>query len=76
MNSPFEFYCSDFYAELDKISDIFVSLIPKYFPDFEQTKFNWNLGKVDHKMRKGRYSPMFSPNAGIVNGVFISKSDF
>jgi len=34
------------------------------------------MGKVDVKFNKGRYSPMFTPKAGIRNGAFISKQEY
>jgi hypothetical protein len=59
MNSPFEFYCAEYQNELQKISEIFTSLLPKYIPNFVKEKFVWEMGKIDVKFRVGRYSPMF-----------------
>lgn len=34
------------------------------------------MGKIDVKIRKGRYSPMFEVNIGIENKRFVSKQRF
>jgi hypothetical protein len=34
------------------------------------------MGKIDLKIRIGRYSPMFKADVGIENGKFLSKSEF
>jgi hypothetical protein len=64
MNSPFEFYCEDFKEELKEIGQLFVKLIPNYFPEFNEKTFKWDMGKIDLKYRT-RYSPMFTIEAGI-----------
>lgn len=76
MNSPYEFYCEEIELELKEISAIFLALLPKYFPNFNKEKFKWEMGKVDVKIRIGRYSPMFKVDVGIENGKFLSKADF
>lgn len=65
MNSPFEFYCQDFQKELKQISTIFESLLPQYIPKFSHDTFKWGMGKIDVKVRTGRYSPLLSIDAGI-----------
>jgi hypothetical protein len=65
MNSPFEFFCEEFKKELSEISEIFLKLIPMYFHDFAKDKFKWEMGKIDVKLRVGRYSPMFRVDVGI-----------
>ena len=76
MNSPFEFYCEEMELELKEISSIFLSLLPRYIPNFNKEKFKWEMGKIDLKVRVGRYSPMFQADVGIINGKFINKADF
>ena len=76
MNSPFEFYCEEYEIQLKDISNIFASLIPKYYPGFVKEKFKWEMGKVDLKIRVGRYSPMFKAETGIEDGKFLSRRDF
>lgn len=71
MNSPFEFYCDDYYNELKDISNEFVAILPKYFPKFNKTSFKWEMGKIDLKFRN-RYSPMFDMQAGIENNKFMN----
>ena len=34
------------------------------------------MGKVDLKIRVGRYSPMFKAETGIEDGKFLSKREF
>ena len=75
MNNPFEFYCQEFQKELEQLSDIFVSLIPNYLP-FTSTTFAWKMGKIDQKIRIGRYSPAFDPEAGIQHDRFVSRQEF
>ena len=76
MNSPFEFYCDDYRTELKEIGDIFIGLLPKYFPDFDQKTFKWNMGKIDLKYRN-RYSQMFIIKAGIKeDNTFMTKEEF
>lgn len=65
MNNPFEFYCQDYGPQLAAISSIFESLLPIYFPHFHRETFKWGMGKIDVKVRTGRYSPLFSPQVGI-----------
>lgn len=76
MNSPFEFYCEEYEPELKEISSIFLSLIPRYVPTFNKEKFKWEMGKIDLKVRVGRYSPMFKVDIGIENGKFVNRVDF
>lgn len=65
MNNPFEFYCQDFEKELGQISAIFEGLLPRYFKNYKKETFKWEMGKIDVKVRLGRYSPVFSQDAGI-----------
>ena len=58
------------------ISTIFLSLLPKYFPNFSNDTFKWDLGKIDVKLRIGRYSPMFTPEVGVEQGKFLSRTTF
>ncbi len=76
MNSPFEFYCEQFENQLKQISKIFEGLLPQYFPKFSKDKFKWEMGKVDVKIRVGRYSPMFTLDVGIENNKFINRQEF
>lgn len=76
MNSPFEFYCEEFENQLKDISVIFLSLLPKYIPNFSKDTFKWDLGKIDVKLRIGRYSPMFTPEVGVEQGKFLNRADF
>jgi len=34
------------------------------------------MGKIDVKIRVGRYSPMFRVDVGIENGKFLNRADF
>ena len=76
MNSPFEFYCDDYLTELKDIGKEYLSLLPKYFPDFDKDSWKWNMGKIDLKLRN-RYSTMFQIDAGIdADNHIMSKEDF
>lgn len=59
MNNPFEFYSQSFWSELDAISNIFKQLVQQYFKLQDDKGFKWNMGKVEQKVRMGRYSPSF-----------------
>ena len=76
MNNLFEFYCQEYERELTCISDLFVQIIPTYIPDFNKDKLKWPLGKVDQKIRIGRYSPAFALYVGVKNDGFMNKEEF
>ena len=76
MNNPFEFYCDDFAKELTEISDTFQRILPIYFPNFDKAKFKWDMGKIDQKIRVGRYSPCFALFVGIKNDGFMNRQEF
>ena len=59
MYSPFEFYSEEYKNDLENISNIFVRLLPNYIPDFNPKEFKWTMGKLELKLKLGRYSPMF-----------------
>jgi len=73
MNNPFEFYCAEFQKEFEELSSIFVNLISTYIPTYCKEKFSWSMGKIDQKIRIGRYTPAFRSDAGIVHNHFITK---
>lgn len=50
LNSPFEFFSDD--KEEEELSQLFRSLIPKYYPDFDEKTFSWKIGKIDQKIQK------------------------
>ena len=76
MNNPFEFYCDDFKKELSEISVTFVKILSQYIPNFDDKKFMWEMGKIDQKIRIGRYSPSFSLYVGIENDGFLNREQF
>lgn len=76
MNSPFEFYCEEFEAELRELSLIFLAVVPQHIPSFTREKFKWEFGKLDAKFRIGRYSPQFGVEPGVENGKIISQERF
>lgn len=53
------------------LSEIFLKLLKKKFPNFDKKQFKWNLGKIDQKMQSQRYTPLYNPKAGIVNNKLI-----
>ena len=36
----------------------------------------FNLGKIDQKMQKDRYTPIYNRQVGIVNGKLINEKQF
>lgn len=76
MNNPFEFYCQDFQEDLAHISEVYLRLLPTYFPNFDKNKFAWKMGKIDQKIRVGRYSPAFALYVGIKNDGFMTREEF
>lgn len=72
LNSPFEFYSNE-QDEERKISDVFVQLLPHYYPDFSKDTFAWKIGKIDQKIQKQRYTPIYSATVGVEDGKFINK---
>lgn len=64
LNSPFEFY-SNHQDEEKIISQHFRDLIAHYYPDFDPKTFSWKIGKIDQKIQKQRYTPIYSPTAGV-----------
>jgi hypothetical protein len=65
MNNPFEFYSQSNWAELSEISKIFDELLRAHYKFEPGTKWKWQMGKVEQKVRIGRYSPSFDATVGI-----------
>ncbi len=65
MNNPFEFYSQSLWSELSKISFIFDKLAHEYFKLSERAPVEWNMGKVEQKVRLGRFAPCFHAGVGI-----------
>ena len=45
----------------------------QYFKDFDKKKFKWQMGKIDQKIRIGRYSPAFALYVGVKNDGFMTR---
>lgn len=54
------------------MSEAFISIIPQYVPTYSE-KFKWNIGKIDQKIRIGRFSPAFELKVGVKDKGFMSK---
>lgn len=40
---------------------------------FDPKKFKWNLGKIDQKLQKDRYSPVYNKFVGIIGNKLIGE---
>jgi len=40
------------------------------------SKFKWGLGKIDQKLQKERYTPIYRSSAGIQNKRLINEKQF
>jgi hypothetical protein len=38
--------------------------------------FRWNIGKIDVKIQKERYTPIYRREVGIENGRFVNEGEF
>ena len=46
------------------------------FPEYQRDKFKWNMGKIDQKVQKERYTPIYREDAGIINGRLMTEEEF
>lgn len=46
------------------------------FPEYNKATFKWGLGKIDQKMQKERYTPIYDQNVGIENGKLLTFEEF
>ncbi len=76
LSSPFEFYSQENQQEQARISKIFRQLIPQYIPNFNESNFQWKMGKIGKDIQKGRFSLMFDPSAGSNGERFLNRAEF
>lgn len=69
--SPFEYHdCS---VEKDFMSFKFEEVMKNYIKD---EKFVWDVGKIDQKLQKERYTPIYNRDAGVHDNKLVSKEEF
>lgn len=61
--SPFEFYEYENADEI-KINALFAEACLETFPDFNDKKFQWIMGKVDKEWHT-RFSPLYHKKCGV-----------
>ncbi len=44
--------------------------------DFKNPNWKWNVGIIDQKIQKQRYTPLYNKHAGIENGKLIGTDQF
>lgn len=76
MNNPFEFYNEKSFDELSEISETFNKIVHLHGKAKEGPKFNWGMGKVETKVRIGRYSPSFQLDVGFIGDSFLTREQF
>ena len=70
--SPFEYHdCS---VEKDFMSSKFQDIMAQYIKD---DKFVWDVGKIDQKMLKERYTPVYRNDVGVgSDGKLVNRPEF
>lgn len=68
--SPLEFYSQDHEKIEKEVSQCFKKLLEED-PSFDSKTYKWSLGKIDQKLQKERYTPIYRESAGIENGKLI-----
>lgn len=69
-NSPFEYHD----GSKDKIHlDQIMGDLLREQPEFNDLEFVWNIGKIDTMLQKGRYSPAYRSDVGVVKGKLVDK---
>ena len=43
---------------------------------YKDEKFKWEVGKIDQKLQKERYTPIYNQNAGFENGKLVNREEF
>lgn len=64
--SPFEFYSEELRDDEQKISSCFRKNMIKIVGEKAEEKgYKWKMGKIDQKMQRDRYTPIYGNNIGI-----------
>lgn len=43
---------------------------------YKDPKFVWDVGKIDQKLQKERYTPVYNEEAGVKDGKLVNKEEF
>lgn len=79
--SPFEYETQDddgnISPELLELESIFLQEYSNELSSSFDPNYKWNIGKLDAYLKRGRYSPLYYDNVGVINNkFFMNRAQF